>query len=89
MKANKPISDRFRADRSRHYLSMISKITPSPDWFVGVDRFDLCNATDCSWKNNITFQLGPMDAGKIDYCYCDGWFTLRKFSFDRQFLFVL
>ena len=63
MKVNKPTSDRFRADKYNHYLSMISKIKPSPDWFVGVDRFDLCNSTDCSWKNNITFQLGPIDAG--------------------------
>lgn len=63
MKSNKPFTDRFRADKHHHYLSMISKIKPSPDWFVGVDRFNLCNDSDCSWKNNITIQLGPIDAG--------------------------
>ncbi|XP_028409213.1 spondin-1-like [Dendronephthya gigantea] len=60
---NKPYTDRFRADKYNHYLSMISKISPSPDWFVGIDRLDLCNASDCSWKDNITVQLRPMDAG--------------------------
>ncbi|XP_046845853.1 spondin-1-like [Xenia sp. Carnegie-2017] len=62
-KINKPISDRFRADKHNHYLSMISKIKPSPDWFVGIDRFDLCNASTCKWKTNITIQLTPYDAG--------------------------
>ena len=75
MKTNKPISDRFRADKYNHYLSIISKIKPSPDWFVGVDRFDLCNASDCSWKNNITIQLGPIDAGMTLFYCCTIFFS--------------
>lgn len=67
MKINRPISDRFRADKYNHYLSIISKIKPSPDWFVGIDRFDLCNASNCSWKNNVTIQLRPIDAGAYDF----------------------
>ncbi len=23
-------------------VSLISKMTPSPDWFIGIDGFDLC-----------------------------------------------
>lgn len=69
-KPNKPYSDRFRADKYNHYLSMISKISPSPDWFVGIDRLDLCNASDCRWKDNITVQLRPMDAGMLLSSFC-------------------
>lgn len=68
-KINKPISDRFRADKHNHYLSMISKIKPSPDWFVGIDRFDLCNASTCKWKTNITIQLTPYDAGNVQIIF--------------------
>lgn len=63
MEFNKPVTDRFRADNARHYLSIMSRITPSPDWFVGIDRLDLCNTTSCTWKTNFTVELTPIDAG--------------------------
>ena len=64
MEFNKPVTDRFRADNARHYLSIMSRITPSPDWFVGIDRLDLCNTTSCTWKTNFTVELTPIDAGE-------------------------
>jgi hypothetical protein len=37
------------------------KLIPSPDWFVGVSSFDLCEKK--RWKSNIKIDLYPMDAG--------------------------
>ncbi|KAG0723832.1 Spondin-2 [Chionoecetes opilio] len=38
----------------RHKVSLVSKIVPSPDWFVGVDSFDLCE--DGNWVDNVKIQ---------------------------------
>lgn len=43
-------------------FSFVSKISPSPDWFVGVDSFDLVNP-DNTLVEEVTFQLFPYDAG--------------------------
>lgn len=37
------------------------KLIPSPDWFVGVSSFDLCERK--RWKSHIKIDLYPMDAG--------------------------
>ena len=42
-------------------VSLITMIAPSPDWFVGVDSYDLCGMT--GWKENVTMDLLPWDAG--------------------------
>ena len=42
-------------------VSLISMIAPSPDWFVGVDSYDLCGMN--GWKENVTMDLLPWDAG--------------------------
>ncbi|XP_071537523.1 uncharacterized protein [Panulirus ornatus] len=41
--------------------SLIAKIVPSPDWFVGVDSFELCE--DGNWVDNVKIQVDPLDAG--------------------------
>ena len=38
-------------------------IAPSPDWFVGVHDFNLCNTTTGKWKESRTRDLPPYDAG--------------------------
>jgi len=44
-------------------VSLISMIAPSPDWFVGVDSYDLCG-NDGKWKNTgMEMNLLPWDAG--------------------------
>ncbi|XP_013173257.1 PREDICTED: uncharacterized protein LOC106121965 [Papilio xuthus] len=48
-------------DTDHSEISMISKIIPSPDWFVGVDSLDLC--VDSSWVDQIVLDLEPLDAG--------------------------
>ena len=42
-------------------VSLITMIAPSPDWFVGVDSYDLCGMN--GWKENVTIDLLPWDAG--------------------------
>ena len=42
-------------------VSLITMIAPSPDWFVGVDSYDLCGMN--GWKENMTMDLLPWDAG--------------------------
>ena len=42
-------------------VSLITMIAPSPDWFVGVDSYDLCGIN--GWKEKVTMDLLPWDAG--------------------------
>uniref|UniRef100_A0A4W5L3T2 Spondin 2a, extracellular matrix protein n=1 Tax=Hucho hucho TaxID=62062 RepID=A0A4W5L3T2_9TELE len=42
-------------------LSLMVKVIPSPDWFVGVDSLNLCEGG--KWKQEVTLDLQPFDAG--------------------------
>ncbi|XP_062856271.1 spondin-2a [Trichomycterus rosablanca] len=42
-------------------LSLMVKVIPSPDWFVGLDGLDLCEGGQ--WKEELTYDLHPFDAG--------------------------
>uniref|UniRef100_A0A3Q2Y3X8 Spondin 2a, extracellular matrix protein n=1 Tax=Hippocampus comes TaxID=109280 RepID=A0A3Q2Y3X8_HIPCM len=42
-------------------LSLMVKVIPSPDWFVGVDSLNLCEGSQ--WKQDVTVDLQPYDAG--------------------------
>ncbi|XP_031569177.1 spondin-1-like isoform X2 [Actinia tenebrosa] len=55
----------FRADQTHSLLSVMSRIVPSPDWYVGVDSLNLCHV-NCTWKNEETVDLFPLDAGTDD-----------------------
>lgn len=33
----------------------MSRIVPSPDWFIGVDSFDLC--VNGNWIDSITIEV--------------------------------
>ena len=39
----------------------MSKLVPSPDWFVGVDSLNLCQ--DNTWVDSISEHLQPHDGG--------------------------
>ncbi|XP_069051644.1 spondin-2a [Lepisosteus oculatus] len=54
-------------------LSLLVKIIPSPDWFVGVDSLDLCEGGQ--WKQDVTLNLYPYDAGS------DSGFTFSSPNF--------
>lgn len=59
------VSSTFKADNRRNLVSVLAKITPSPDWSVGVDRINLCDG-NCTWKKQIVQDLYPWDAGTDD-----------------------
>ncbi|KAM9375593.1 spondin-2a [Pholidichthys leucotaenia] len=42
-------------------VSLMVKMIPSPDWFVGVDSLNLCEGSQ--WKQEVTLDLHPYDAG--------------------------
>ncbi|XP_018611971.1 spondin-2a [Scleropages formosus] len=42
-------------------LSLMVKVIPSPDWFVGIDSLNLCEHND--WRQEVTLDLRPFDAG--------------------------
>jgi hypothetical protein len=44
-------------------VSFITMIAPSPDWFVGVHDYNLCNTTTGKWLDSRTRYLPPYDAG--------------------------
>ena len=49
-------------DASKHLLSLVSKLIPSPDWIVGVSMENLCLANG-SWVDSRVVDLYPWDAG--------------------------
>ena len=44
-------------------VSFITMIAPSPDWFVGVRDFNLCDTASGEWLDSRTRDLPPYDAG--------------------------
>lgn len=52
----------FSVDRKHHLLSILSRLSPSPDWCVGVSALDLC-LDNCTWLADVTVRLYAWDAG--------------------------
>lgn len=44
-------------------LSFVSGISPSPDWFLGVDSFNFVNPDNISLVDEVVLGLTPLDAG--------------------------
>ncbi|EDV19784.1 uncharacterized protein TRIADDRAFT_61837 [Trichoplax adhaerens] len=55
----------FTVDQMHHLVSFVRKISPSPDWFVGMDSLDLCKS-DCNWRDSLIVNLTLLDAGTDD-----------------------
>ncbi|XP_052860555.1 spondin-2 [Anopheles cruzii] len=51
----------FFVDGQHSSVSFMAKIVPSPDWFVGLDSFNLCSRG--RWIDRTTVPLHPLDAG--------------------------
>ncbi|CAG0917974.1 unnamed protein product [Notodromas monacha] len=51
----------FFVDGAHPKVSIVSRMVPSPDWFIGVDSFDLC--PHGQWLDNFTVNVDPLDAG--------------------------
>lgn len=52
----------FRVDRHHHLVSLLTKLSPSPDWIVGVSSLELC-LKNRSWVIEKVMNLYPWDAG--------------------------
>ncbi|XP_041986401.1 spondin-1-like isoform X2 [Aricia agestis] len=61
-KMNSPTYSFFRTDNKNHLFTVAIAIYPSPDWFLGVNRFELCQEDD-TWLQNRELDLYPWDAG--------------------------
>ncbi|XP_073518699.1 spondin-1 isoform X2 [Phyllobates terribilis] len=55
-------SAEFSVDRTRHLMSFLSMLGPSPDWNVGLSAEDLCTK-ECGWVQRVIQDLIPWDAG--------------------------
>ncbi|KAK4321462.1 hypothetical protein Pmani_007722, partial [Petrolisthes manimaculis] len=51
----------FFVDGNHSRVSVLGRIVPSPDWFIGVDSFDLC--VDGQWLESVVLEVDPLDAG--------------------------
>ena len=51
----------FTAQQAHPVLTLVSMVAPSPDWFVGVDRFVLFDGAE--WVTQATVELFVYDAG--------------------------
>ncbi|CAK1545530.1 unnamed protein product [Leptosia nina] len=61
---SEPSHSLFRVDRIHHLFSMVVAMKPSPDWFLGASRFELC--TNVGWLEQSEIPLFPWDAGTMD-----------------------
>lgn len=48
-------------DGNNTQVSLLSKLVPSPDWFIGIDSLNLCQ--DNHFIDSITTEAFPLDAG--------------------------
>lgn len=55
-------SAEFSVDRTRHLMSFLTMLGPSPDWNVGLSAEDLCTK-ECGWVQKVVQDLIPWDAG--------------------------
>ncbi|XP_055691260.1 spondin-2 [Lutzomyia longipalpis] len=52
---------KFFVDGNHSIVSLITRMVPSPDWFIGLDSFSLCSGD--TWIDSVTVEMNPMDAG--------------------------
>lgn len=58
-----PLTGEFYCSPKHQFLSFVTMIGPSPDWFLGQDSINMCDETACKWKRSIHNELFPLDAG--------------------------
>lgn len=51
----------FFVDGNHSRVSIVTRLVPSPDWFVGLDSFNLC--VGGNWVDTVTVETDPLDAG--------------------------
>jgi len=48
-------------DTNHTMVSVMTKIVPSPDWFIGLDSVDLCSQG--AFRQSVNIEASPLDAG--------------------------
>jgi spondin-2 len=48
-------------DNEHSFVSMLTKLIPSPDWFIGVDSVNLME--NCRWLEFFSVDVQPLDGG--------------------------
>jgi len=51
----------IEVDRDKPFITLITMIAPSPDWFIGVSGLSLLESDE--WVRSLTVELRPYDAG--------------------------
>lgn len=59
-----PSHSLLRVDNIHHLFSVAVAMKPSPDWFLGAYKFELC--TNVGWLEESEIPLFPWDAGTMD-----------------------
>ncbi len=59
---DKSATTSFTVSKDYHLLSFATMLGPSPDWFSGVSKLNLCQ-TNCTWIDSYMEDLYPYDAG--------------------------
>ncbi|CAH1155035.1 unnamed protein product [Phaedon cochleariae] len=53
----------FFVDGNHSKVSLMSRIVPSPDWFIGIDSFDLC--VNGNWLDSITIEVKEYELSEV------------------------
>jgi hypothetical protein len=53
----------IKVDSGHPYMSSVTMIAPSPDWFSGFNAIDLRNIKTGTWYRSISMETFPWDAG--------------------------
>ena len=61
--AAETVHDYVHVDTKFHFVSLITMVFPSPDWFLGVYNIDLCVSDTANWIKKRTVNLYIWDAG--------------------------
>ncbi|XP_065220846.1 spondin-1 [Planococcus citri] len=59
---NSNTTTKFRVDKKHNLLSLGTMLGPSPDWFTGISKLNLCTKS-CSWVESKVVDLPLYDAG--------------------------
>ncbi|CAO1423905.1 unnamed protein product [Diamesa tonsa] len=55
------IESRLFVNSNYTMISLVTKLIPSPDWFIGIDSLNLCK--DKKWIEKLTIPVTPYDCG--------------------------
>jgi hypothetical protein len=73
-----------RVDESHPFISTISMLSPSPDWFSGFNNFDARDVSANAWYQEFEVETLPLDAGTTDDNFAPEDAYIWAFSLDHR-----